>query len=219
MEAPSGHLERPSKWLGVRGQDSTSPCPRDDLFIQARNVHDYHYIIVIHGRLWEKLEFIASATKQHAFNLAKFVTIYKTFRVVLSILVPEYKDYHAFVAGSIGGYLVFRQDNPVNNQIVMYLLARVSVGLVKLMFERTFPSSIVSKEGGHQLNNLIKFIADHGFEIEATVVWGLVMWLFTAHRHVLQPSLQASMDYLYVDSDSWESWWTLFIHNKKPKSE
>lgn len=37
----------------------------------------------------------------------------------------------------------------------------------------------------------------------AALVWGLVLWLFEHHQHVLQGSLQSSMTYLYHDSDQW----------------
>jgi hypothetical protein len=34
-------------------------------------------------------------------------------------------------------------------------------------------------------------------------VWAIVMWLFEAHPKVLQPSLEASMRYLYHDTNAW----------------
>jgi peroxisomal membrane protein 4 len=122
------------------------------------------------------------------------------------------KSHHAFLAGCIGGYAVFRKDNPVNNQIVMYLFARVSIGLAKLAYQNFATKSNLGIKNISNTN--LDWLSEHGFEIEATVVWGLVMWLFTHYRSVLQPSLQASMQYLYNDSECWDSLWTLLVHNK-----
>ena len=52
------------------------------------------------------------------------------------------------------------------------------------------------------------------FSIFAALVWGTVMWLFRHDRDVLQPSLQSSMQYLYLDSDNWDSFRNFLWHNK-----
>ena len=52
------------------------------------------------------------------------------------------------------------------------------------------------------------------FPGEAAIVWGLVMWLFYNHRHSLQSSLQASMQYLYLDSEHFDSLTTLLWRNQ-----
>ena len=103
----------------------------------------------------------------------------------------------AFMAGLVGGYLVFGTNNPINQQIVLYVFARVVIGLVKLPVEREW-----IKEPGQ------------AFALFAAVSWGLVMWLFRHERKVLQPSLQASMQYLYLDSNHWTDWRTLLWHNR-----
>ena len=46
------------------------------------------------------------------------------------------------------------------------------------------------------------------------LVWGIVLWLFEHEPDTLQPSLRASMDYLYHDSNVWSSVKTLLWHNK-----
>ena len=79
----------------------------------------------------------------------------------------------------------------------MYLLARVLTGISKLIYD-----------------NRNGWLGDNAFKIEATIVWGAVMYLFKQHRDTLQSSLQASMQYLYNDSEKWKGLWTLFIHNK-----
>ena len=52
------------------------------------------------------------------------------------------------------------------------------------------------------------------YPIFAAVVWGIVMWLFRYERATLQSSLQASMEYLYIDSNNWNSLRNLLWHNK-----
>jgi peroxisomal membrane protein 4 len=52
------------------------------------------------------------------------------------------------------------------------------------------------------------------YPAEAAIIWGLVMWLFYNHRGSLQSSLQASMQYIYVDSEQWRNLWTLLVHNQ-----
>ena len=54
----------------------------------------------------------------------------------------------------------------------------------------------------------------HTFSVFAALTWGTVMWLFRRERTVLQPSLQASMQYLYLDSDHWNSLKNFLWHNK-----
>ncbi len=132
--------------------------------------------------LKEKIRFILKATYQHARNLAFFVTIYKTLMVLQRIVKGAEHSSDAFVAGVIGGYIIFGEENGVNQQINYYLLSRITVGVAKLM---------VKKQYVPQLPN--------SFPIVSAAVWGIVMWLFRHERDTLQPSLQASMQYLYND--------------------
>ena len=46
------------------------------------------------------------------------------------------------------------------------------------------------------------------------MVWAIVLWLFEHEPESLQPSLRASMDYLYHDSNAWTGLKTLLWHNK-----
>lgn len=56
-------------------------------------------------------------TVQHSWNLGRFVAIYKAVLIALQRVAREERPWHAFCAGSVGGYLIFSQDNPVNNQV------------------------------------------------------------------------------------------------------
>jgi peroxisomal membrane protein 4 len=61
---------------------------------------------------------IFRATKTHALNLAKFVTIYKTL-LLLQKKVNRGKERQldTFIAGLVGGYAVFGERNAINEQV------------------------------------------------------------------------------------------------------
>jgi peroxisomal membrane protein 4 len=85
----------------------------------------------------------------------------------------------------------------MRHQIVLYLFSRILIGFAKIPAKR-------------------KIIDPHEktFSLFAAVVWGCVMWLFRWERDTLQPSLQASMQYLYNDSEKWGSLKNWIWHNK-----
>ncbi|KAI8818534.1 Tim17/Tim22/Tim23/Pmp24 family-domain-containing protein [Fimicolochytrium jonesii] len=150
------------------------------------------------GSLQEKLRFILKATYQHSRNLAFFVTIYKSL-MLLQRTVKGGKEHgaDAFVAGVVGGYVVFGKNNNVNNQIVLYLFSRIMIGLAKLAVKKqVLPEP------------------KHTFPVFAALVWGIVMWLFRHNRDTLQGSLQASMHYLYNDSDNFDTFKNFLWHNR-----
>lgn len=66
---------------------------------------------------------IFRATKQHAFNLAKFVTIYKSL-ILLQKKMNQGKErsLDSFIAGIVGGYVVFGERNAVNEQVSSFPL-------------------------------------------------------------------------------------------------
>ena len=65
-----------------------------------------------------RLRVIYRATRQHAFNLAKFVSIYKTLLLLQKkINGGKERNIDTFVAGLIGGYIVFGERNAVNEQV------------------------------------------------------------------------------------------------------
>ncbi|RNA01976.1 peroxisomal membrane 4 [Brachionus plicatilis] len=150
------------------------------------------------GTLAQKVKAIFKATKTHAANLAKFVFVYKSIRLLAKITFNEIKQYHTLVAAFIGGYLVFGEKNNVNEQINMYLLSRILVGLAKLAQEK----------------NIIPNTKQPIFPWFGALVWAIVLWIFEYHQHVLQPSLQSSMTYLYHDSNRWNSIKNLLVYNK-----
>ncbi|KAJ1983258.1 hypothetical protein H4R34_001380 [Dimargaris verticillata] len=150
------------------------------------------------GSLRDKLWAVFKATRTHAQNLGMFVTVYKTAMLMLKKLSNDKEaSYHSFVAGVVGGYLVFGKNNNINSQIVMYVFSRVVFGLAKSLVKH----NVIDEP--HQ-----------PFPVFAALVWGLVMWLFHHERSTLQPSLQASMKYLYLDSNHWTTLRNWLWHNQ-----
>ncbi|ORZ20549.1 peroxisomal membrane protein 4 [Absidia repens] len=150
------------------------------------------------GSLKDKFWGIFRATKQHAKNLGVFATIYKTVMYLQKKLNGNKEaTYHPFIAGLVGGYYVFGENNNINQQIILYLFSRVVMALVKLPVKREIVDA-----------------PQHTYPIFAAVVWGSVMWLFNKESDTLQPSLRASMQYIYQDSQKWNSLRTLLWHNK-----
>ena len=85
--------------------------------------------------------------------------------------------YDTFLAGLMGGYVVFGQRNPrtgkvsgVSQQIVIYIFARVALGLAKLSVEPN--TGFVTNP---QLSNKIK---DNAWPVFAAMSWGMVMYVF-----------------------------------------
>ncbi|KNE65003.1 hypothetical protein AMAG_10669 [Allomyces macrogynus ATCC 38327] len=151
------------------------------------------------GSFTSKMKLVLEATQQHSWNLGRFVFIYKSLLLALRKLQGGKESrVDAFLAGTVGGYLIFGKNNNINQQIVMYLFSRIMIGLAKLAVEK----------------NVIPDPPQDPFPLFAAVVWGIVMWLFRHHRDTLQASLQASMQYLYNDSDVWNSLRNWIWHNK-----
>lgn len=164
------------------------------------------------GPVLDKLREIVKLTFEHARNLAYFVLIYKGVLAAgryarLSVLparaagsagvlpasgLPASR-LDSLVAGAVGGYLVWANYSRVNYQIVLYLLSRIVVGLVmKLARQGVRPFALTNFK--------------QAYPWLATGVWAIVMFLFEHHPSVVHPSLKASMDFLYHESNAWKSW-------------
>lgn len=80
---------------------------------------------------------IYRATRQHAFNLAKFVTIYKTLLLVQKKMNSgKERKIDTFMAGLIGGYFVFGDRNAVNEQVCIIVI-------VYIFSLRNYPSDCI----------------------------------------------------------------------------
>ncbi|KAI3629024.1 hypothetical protein CBS9595_000096 [Malassezia furfur] len=80
----------------------------------------------------EKFRKILTATRQHAVRLGSYVAIYKTVLAILRDLSPSGKQdpNHSFIAGLIGGWYMFGERTPINEQIVLYCVGRCIASLL-----------------------------------------------------------------------------------------
>lgn len=64
---------------------------------------------------FKELKNILNLTLTHASKLAAFVAIYKTILLTCKLIDNKSEKHHSFIAGFLGGYLVFKNDkNPIN---------------------------------------------------------------------------------------------------------
>ncbi|KAL1879132.1 hypothetical protein VTK73DRAFT_7251 [Phialemonium thermophilum] len=170
------------------------------------------------GTFREKLWLVFRATRTHARNLAKFATIYKSTCLLLKhfgATPGKEGPYDTFVAGLLGGYVVFGRRSPrsgkissVNQQIVIYVFARVVLALAKLSVKPGHGLPLVSRP------DVSAALTRHTWPVFASLSWASVMYLFRWHAAELQPSLRSSMTYIYANSDHWDSLQNFLWHNK-----
>lgn len=179
------------------------------------------------GTLREKLRLIAKATRQHATNLAKFAFLYKTSMLLLKKLNGgKEESLHTFLAGLFGGYWTFGHGragaSSVNQQIVIYVFARVVLALAKFCIQPPGDNALIGGEyGGRGGRGLLGLTSDqmetlrkHSWPVFASLSWASVMWLFRWHPDTLQPSLRSSMTYIYSNAEKWDGTRNFLIHNK-----
>ncbi|UZJ55812.1 hypothetical protein CBS101457_005132 [Exobasidium rhododendri] len=144
----------------------------------------------------QKLNFVFKATKQHSTNLMKFASLYKLGTILMRRSNGGKEgSADSFLAGCLAGWYVFGERNAVNEQIVLYCIARcVSALLPRESVPANYPHSKPIPTDGKT------------FKIFAALVWGSVMWLFSNRRQNLQGGLVNSMDYLYVNAEKWKEW-------------
>ncbi|KAI1818485.1 peroxisomal membrane protein 24 [Poronia punctata] len=169
------------------------------------------------GTFREKVSLVFKATRTHARNLAKFATIYKVACYVLKHYGPtpgKEGPYDHFMAGILGGYFVFGarsrsgKISSVNQQIVIYIFARVMLALARIAIKPGHGLPVVSREGPSAA------IAHYAWPAFASLSWAMVMHLFHYHPEDLQPSLRSSMSYIYQQSNDWDSLRNFIWHNK-----
>ncbi|THW17913.1 peroxisomal membrane protein 4 [Aureobasidium pullulans] len=190
-----------------------------------------------------KLASVLKATRQHATNLATFAFLYKAIMLLQKMIRPQQKEWKgdSFVAGLAGGYWVFgRRKSSVNQQIVIYVAARVVLAAASLAFQPRGDNTLLGgKYGGRGGMGLLSMsdknreaVRAHAWPVFASLSWGCVMWMFRFYPEMLQPSLRSSMTYLYVDdvekgegiiadtydrydnADHWDSFRNFLVHNK-----
>jgi len=167
------------------------------------------------GTLQEKIALILKATRTHAQNLSKFAIIYKTTMLLLKnygATPGKEGPFDTFFSGLLGGYIVFGRPSrsgkisSVNQQIVIYIFARVVLALAKL--------SVRPQTGIIKSQDLSDAINNRAWPVFAAMSWASVMYVFRWYPDTVPGGLKSSMNYIYVQSDTWDSLRTLVWHNK-----
>lgn len=184
------------------------------------------------GTVREKVSLILKATKTHAQNLSKYAMVYKITMLVLKHMgsTPGKEgNFDTFFAGLLGGYLVFGRRSKrghissVSKQIVIFgKLGRNSrwrIGLIDFaVFARVVLAaaqlSIQPHMGIIKNPEMTKRISHDAWPVFAAMSWGSVMWLFRWYPDTVQSGLRSSMDYIYVQSDHWDSLRNFIVFNK-----
>ena len=160
---------------------------------KIRLVHSLVMTILFkEGKLEEKLKSIFQLTYTHAKNLGIYVFIYKLSCCILKRLLNSKSNAINFIAGLIGSYFMWSDKNPVNQQIMLYLLSRNLLAITNY-FNKRYLSV---------WNNNIPI---DGFKYASILCWGVVMYLFESNPNLLQTSLFSSMDFLYNESNKYSS--------------
>lgn len=166
------------------------------------------------GTFREKLRLVLRATRQHARNLAAFCVVYKSTMILLRNLsvsgIEKEGRYDSFMAGLLGGYVVFgRNRGSLSQQIVIYVFARVMLALAQLAVQPNMHplSGLITPEARSRIKH-------NAWPVFASLTWAFVMYIYRWHPESLVSSLRSSMVYIYSDSDHWDSFRNLLIHNK-----
>jgi len=70
------------------------------------------------GSFQDRSKFIFKATKQHSLNLLKFASLYKFITIMLRRRRGgKIEGLDSFIGGIVGGWVVFRERNAVNEQV------------------------------------------------------------------------------------------------------
>ena len=165
------------------------------------------------GTVRDKIRLVLRATRQHARNLALYAGLYKLTLYVLRSTRPSQKELapDTFVAGLLGGYIVFgrggtRQSN-VNQQVTIYVFARVVLALAKLiirnyLFRDRYRQQRHAQAEFYGMGDSAwtgkRMPPVDAWPLFASLSWAFVMYLFRWYPETLQPSLRSSMKYMSV---------------------
>ncbi len=166
---------------------------------KIRFAHSLVQAFLFHNEPWsDRIRFIIRMSYIHGKNLGLFVFFYKTLRTIISSVFQLSKPWCAFICAFIVGYMVYYERNSVNEQLILYLLSRIIVGLARYAQKRAW------------LPNIKRPV----FPWFAALIWGIAIWLFECHRETLQPSLTRSMIYLFENSNRWSSWYNFLLRDQ-----
>ncbi|GBL50249.1 hypothetical protein ACI3LY_002023 [Candidozyma auris] len=181
------------------------------------------------GPLGPRLKQVLNATKQHTIVLASFAFLYKTIVSILKQdkLLGDNIGLIKFIAGAIGGWVVYSQHfgvfNPgITHQITLYCYSRVTLALGKILVDillncrqpklRIRGEDVLWKDLTESQTRRFKAkIYNKSWKYFAVLVWALVMFIYDFHPQYLQSSLRHSMAYIYdTEMDTWSNWGEFF---------
>ncbi|CZT17608.1 related to peroxisomal membrane protein 4 [Ramularia collo-cygni] len=170
------------------------------------------------GTMSEKIRKIARLTRQHAQCLANFAFIYKLLCMLLKrINRGKQEPRHSFIAGLLSGYWVFGRDkvasSSVVQQMVMYAMGRVIMGLARYTVQMP-EEKTTTRTGGYGNKDWRRHLRRAGWPVTASFCWATIMWLFTWHPQLLQPTMRSSLTYIYDNAEKWDSFETLLLRNQ-----
>jgi len=150
------------------------------------------------GPIDEMAQKIFKAIRIHAMNLAKTAFTVKLVIGLLAKLQGAALPWHTAAAGAIAGGLFWSENNPVNVQVLLYLLSRVLSALAFVYMEK----------------NQVK-APSNAFRIYAATIWAAIIFLFYNYPQTLQTSLASSMNYIYLESSKYDSLRNLLLVNSE----
>jgi len=113
-------------------------------------------------------------------NLA--LLVFSSVNVNAHQLLSLWLHLRKFLAGAIGGYIVWGRYSGLNYQLLLYLISRIIVGCFKL-----------AKQKGMWR----KLTFTKTYPWAAAGIWGAVMVMFEECPEILHPSLRRSMEEIY----------------------
>jgi hypothetical protein len=161
------------------------------------------------GTFRQKALQVFKATRRHAYNLAFFALTYKSSMIALRATNGgKENDYDTFLAGLAGGYFVFGRGmhSSVNQQIVIYVFARVCLAIAKLIVmpkkgAADLPEGMSGGMGLVTDPKIREMLQKNAWPAMASISWAMVMYIFRWHPETIQPSLRSSMTYMWVPTD------------------
>ena len=137
----------------------------------------------------EKLISIFKLTADHSIRLGVFVGVYKTVVMLLNKLERRKSKLHCFIAGCVGALVInLDGESAVNQQITMYIIARVIYGGGK---------SLQKKNVAPKFNLFVWSYA---------LVTGFLFLIYAIDKKSFPYSMTKSMDFLYIKGDKYAAW-------------
>lgn len=136
-------------------------------------------------------------TKEHALGLGYSAVTFVLVRTALKYLQGSAQLWHSIVAGYVIGFVFWgNPGSPVHLQMMMYVMSRMVCAMYHLIVEKyalTVPTV--------------------AYRFYSGALWALVMYFLLGHPNMIQSSMRQSLQYIFLDSGSYSSWYDVFCVN------